>query len=152
MTAILAVFGALSPRTWATIIIGAAIAAVLAGIIAWAHGKDVAIERAQREARAAHVQTAHAVLYGVGRQNQVFADVASIAALRGSLNAQSARVRGLETAGRQAAQEAQERLRRVAATHIADEARIAALSRPVAGATACERAENGRAAVLEALR
>ena len=93
-----------------------------------------------------------ACLLLLNRQTQVFADVSSIAALRGSLNDQSARVRRLEADGRQAAQEAQERLRRVEAAHIADEARIAALSRPVAGATACERAENRRAAVLEALR
>lgn len=134
------------------IAIAGAVLLAFGRFIGWIDGLHAQIAAAHAETRAAHVQTAHAVLYGMNRQTQVFADVSSIAALRGSLNDQSARVRRLEADGRQAAQEAQERLRRVEAAHIADEARIAALSRPVAGATACERAENRRAAVLEALR
>lgn len=127
MTAILAVFGALSPRTWVTIIIGAAIAAVLAGIIAWAHGKDVAIERAQREARAAHVQTAHAVLYGLHRQNQVFADVASIAALRRDVEAQNASLAHAETVSRQMASAQAQAARQTASALQARDRTIAAL-------------------------
>lgn len=83
--------------------IALAAAAIVAGFFLWINGLHRQIARAQAEARAAHVQTAHAVLYGVNRQAQVFADVASIVSLRRGVEAQNASLAAAEATARQMA-------------------------------------------------
>lgn len=143
---------AIPARAW--LVIGAVALVLIVGwrVQAWAHGKDVALANSQAQTRAAYQRQAATITWAGRLQQNWIIEVGNRVRITAAADRQTAMVRAQADASARAAQTAQDGLRRALATHTRDDARLAALARPVAGVTACERAENRRAAVLEALR
>lgn len=79
---------ALSPRAWATIAAGIALAVLVAAVAAWIHGKDAAIVQAQRQRTAAVTALARAQI------DLVTARV-NVATLRTAIDRQNASIQAL---------------------------------------------------------
>jgi hypothetical protein len=139
-------------RYWPHLLAAIAIAFVVGWVWNWLADKDRQIAAAQAQTRVAYGRQAATVQWAGQLQVNWMIETGNRVRALEALDRQSAAVRAQADAGQRATQAAAEGLRRAQGIHAADEARIAALNRPVAGSTACERAENRRAAVLEALR
>lgn len=149
MTAILGFLGALSPRTWVTIIIGALIAAVLAWVVAWAVGKDRAIERTQGQRNAA-------ILFAVRQQVDLSIARVNVAVLTGAIfrqneaiAAQAERDATTLASARNAVAAAQRSARTAAARA---DALVGLARRPPAGAPVLDRLAEVDRQVLEGAR
>lgn len=135
----------LGPRAIIGIVGGLLIASLVGGFLLWIHNKDVQIHRAQGQRNAA-------ILFAFGQQVDLSISRVNVSTLTGAIFRQNDAVTALNQASARASQEAAEGLRDAERRHRSDEARLAAVRRPLTATTVCLRADEAAARAREALR